>query len=358
MFIIRAVNVNDAYMKGLELLSTMGQRSASRAGDVVVLPAPLMVSYHNPKQRVLFDAQRDSNPFFSLFEALWMLAGRNDARWLDRFVHDFSTRFAEEGGVQHGAYGFRWRKHFDIDGGGRPGLPDQLETVVNLLTKNPNDRRAVLTMWDPAADLDVPKKDVPCNTHVYLRVRGERGMVDRGNGDVGEYDDRVLDITVLCRSNDFIWGMTGANAVHFSILQEYLAGRIGVGIGNYYQFANNAHYYTGVAEKLLSTGANETVTQYPEQTPMGVHWEVWDEDLRHFMAWCNREIDNLDTTNSWFTQTAAPLMVAHGYWKSKEYDTALSVVRDRAHDISPDWRKACDEWMVRRIKRMSEKGRV
>ena len=40
-----------------------------------------------------------------------------------------------------------------------------------------------------------------------------------------------LQMTVHCRSNDIIWGTYGANAVHFSILQEYVAARIGVDLG-------------------------------------------------------------------------------------------------------------------------------
>jgi thymidylate synthase len=58
----------------------------------------------------------------------------------------------------------------------------------------------------------------------------------------------VLDLTVLCRSNDVVWGAYGANAVHFSVLQEYLAGRIGVDVGVMYQFSNNYHGYVDGAE--------------------------------------------------------------------------------------------------------------
>jgi hypothetical protein len=35
-------------------------------------------------------------------------------------------------------------------------------------------------------------------------------------------------MTVTNRSNDLCWGMLGANYVHFTILQEYLAARLGV----------------------------------------------------------------------------------------------------------------------------------
>jgi hypothetical protein len=47
----------------------------SRAGDVLVAPHPVMSVTSIPTERVLFDPARDANPFFHLFESLWMLAG-------------------------------------------------------------------------------------------------------------------------------------------------------------------------------------------------------------------------------------------------------------------------------------------
>ncbi len=74
-------NVNDAF-KGLvtaiarEKVATV--RTPSRAGDVIQVREPVMVTYTHPRERVLFNRTRDCNPFFHLFESLWMLAGRND----------------------------------------------------------------------------------------------------------------------------------------------------------------------------------------------------------------------------------------------------------------------------------------
>ena len=207
MYVITVPGVNAAYAQGLRYICERGELQNSRAGQVLVAPTPVTIVYEKPQERVLFDPSRDANPFFHLFEALHMLAGRNDAKWLDQFVKDFSSRFAESDGIQHGAYGYRWRNHFDLEGGGNPNLPDQLDTVVQMLVKDPQSRRAVISMWDPAADLGANKKDMPCNTHVYLRVRTNRDYV-HGNWK----DTSVLDLAVCCRSNDFVWGMAGANA--------------------------------------------------------------------------------------------------------------------------------------------------
>jgi len=252
MRVILARNVQSAYFQGLNYLMNHGLQEESRAGPVLVSPTPVTTVYEKPRERVLLDPGRDANPFFHHFEALWMLAGRDDAAFLNRYVGDFGLRFAESDGVIHGAYGQRWRWHFGFD---------QLDVIVRKLTDEPETRQCVLTMWDPskspAAALEAGSDDLcgswrdrPCNTHVFLRVRGERGERSVGHGNVEDYDERVLDLTVCCRSNDVIWGAYGANAVHFGALQEYVAARVGVGVGRMYQVSNNYHAYVSTLAKV------------------------------------------------------------------------------------------------------------
>ena len=349
MFVITVDGVNDAYAQGLRYICENGQLQGSRAGEVLALPTPLTVVYEKPQERVLFDPSRDANPFFHIFEALWLLSGRNDARWLDKFVSDFSARFAEEDGHLHGSYGYRWRNHFDMEGGGNSNMPDQLDTVIRLLRANPDDRRAVISMWDPVADLGADKKDVPCNDMIFLRIR-------RDFDHELKTGTSVLDLTVCCRSNDFCFGMTGANAVQFSVSQEYLAGRIGVGIGRYYQIGHNTHLYTSILPKLDTPKKLET---YPGFVPMGTNWEAWDEDLKKFMAWTESEDPDILTqgyTNTWFSTTAEPLFLAHWMWKHGHKLGALNYLA--AFDImAPDWRLAAMEWMQRRLARSMSKGK-
>src|SRR3546814_14070537 len=110
--------------------------------------------------------------------------------------------FSDDGSTFNAAYGHRWRHHFGFD---------QLETVVDMLSADPNDRRAIITMWDPA-DLQRTTKDVACNLQIMPRIVGG-----------------TLEFTTTNRSNDVIWGLCGANAVHLSFLQEWMAGAHGLG---------------------------------------------------------------------------------------------------------------------------------
>ncbi len=233
MHVIHVKNVHEALPAGVHHLQNYGVREESRPGKVLVAPTPVMTVYDSPLERVMFWKERDANPFFHLMESLWMLAGRNDVEWIVRFNSNMK-QFSDDGVIFHGAYGHRWREHFIADLG-----VDQLEYVVRLLTANPKTRRAVIQMWDAPVDLYVNErpKDIPCNTHIYLQARTE-GLV------------YVLDMTVCCRSNDMIWGAYGANAVHFSILQEYLAAKLGLLVGKMYQLSNNFHAYVDVFEKV------------------------------------------------------------------------------------------------------------
>lgn len=338
MLVIRAHDVSDAYNQAVREMGRCGQREESRAGAVLVAPHPVMTEYIRPTRRVLLNPHRDANPFFHLFESLWMLAGRNDATFLDRFVGDFSSRFAEPETLrQWGAYGHRWRSHFVLPARDETSLGcDQLDHVVHLLRSNPADRRVVVQMWDAEYDLaseyltdsGLPARDVPCNTQVYLRVVNGR-----------------LDMTVTCRSNDVVWGAYGANVVHFSMLLEYLAGRIGVGVGRYYQFSNNWHLYEATQKKF-----REWTGDYPGTLPIGSDFDLWDRDLHWFLL---EPTKVHQYANLWFVAVARRMWIAHEEYRAGNYAEAL----DWAEGIlAPDWRQACLEWIERRRKKNADRG--
>lgn len=370
MKLIEAHCVDEALLKGLTLLTTEGQRQGSRNGEVLVMPHPVVTVNHNPMQRVSFNSKRDANPFFHLMEALWMLAGRNDITWLDQFVGDFSKRFGDSvsihehpsGLLQHGAYGFRWRNHFDIEGGGGSWPPDQLDKAVAMLKANSDDRRVVIAMWDPVADLGADKKDIPCNTHIYLRIRQEPvagGGISFSDG-VGRgtrpLRQQVLDLTVCCRSNDAVWGCHGANAVQFSMLQEYLAARIGVGVGKLYQLSNNYHAYTSVLSKVWPMGPDgidRYVRGHATTIPLVRDPVEFDADLAVFFGegWGGEFTTLTQYANSFFSKVAVPMRVAYAHWRDRHYDVARAVVHAMCFS---DWKSAAEDWFARRVHRHME----
>lgn len=238
MKVLDVRNVHEALPAGLRHLTMAGIERGSRNGPVLLSMEPVATVYRKPTERVLFYPKRDYNVFFNLYESLWMLAGRNDVKPLIRYVKNFMA-YSDDGLTVHGAYGHRWRRHFKKRG----EEFDQLKVIAERLRKDETDRRSVLGMWDPAADLGSLSKDVPCNDTATFQV-----------STLGQ-----LDLTVFCRSNDVIWGAYFANAYHFSLLLEYMAGWIGVPVGVYTQISVNYHAYLATLEPLRELSELPTV---------------------------------------------------------------------------------------------------
>jgi thymidylate synthase len=317
--VITARNVCEALPAGLEFLRTSGERHESRNGPVLVAPTPVTTVYENPRERVLFSAARDANPFFHLAESIWMLRGQNDSAPLDHFVHDFGIRYAESNGLLHGAYGFRWRQHWGYD---------QLHSIIHRLESDPEDRRSVIGMWDPDVDLYCPDtvtpRDLPCNTHIYFRVR-----------------EKKLDMTICCRSNDIIWGAYGANAVHFSVLLEYIAAHAGYEVGRMFQVSNNYHAYQSEIDRLHKRGGHMDNSKYlhdnryDRMQPLPLIFSPKTFDLELMTMG--------DYEEPFFRNTFSPMMEAWDAWKNAE-----NPLPHLMHVEADDWREACVEWILRR----------
>ena len=327
---ITARNVNEALCEGLTWLTVAGEEESSRNGPVLVSPSPAMTTYLNPRERVLFSPLRDANPFFHLMESLWMLGGRNDLA----FPLQFNSRFgdySDDGITLHGAYGFRWREHFGVD---------QLMRLAEEL-RTPGTRRAVLGMWDPAVDLGRAGADLPCNTHAYFSVRTDGG------------GHPTLDMTVLCRSNDAIWGAYGANAVHFSMLQEVLAELVGARVGRYTQYSHNFHVYLEKFPReqlhlLAGDAARNDLYGSPvlEMCPtplIGHDAKLWLMELDVFLS--DAAGDTL-YEEPFFNEVAAPVYNAWLARRRGDLDGCLSAL---ACCQAPDWRYACEAWVTRRL---------
>lgn len=342
MIVITARNVHDILPELMYQMRLQGVKRDSRNGPVLKLPTPATLVYQRPWERVLFWPERDANPFLHFFESLWMLAGRNDVEYPAGIVPRFRN-YSDDGVTFNGAYGHRWRQHFAYD---------QLNEAIVRLRKNPDDRRVVVGMWDPWHDMQLDSKDLPCNTQVMFSI-----------------NEGKLDMMVTNRSNDAVWGATGANAVHFSFLQEYVAQGVGVPLGQYWQVSNNMHLYTEPHEKLMHTMAAHAEVSLPgfrggllaqghwinpyDNLPGSFHplisttRERWDDECRTFVE--NGPV--MGIKDPFFRRVATPLWEAYFMWyKHKDgglarYNQAYNALQKCA---SMDWRVAATEWVARR----------
>lgn len=337
MFGIEADNVRDAFPRGIDLIERYGEPNDRGKAPVIVVPRPVITSYKYPKQHVLLTPYRDANPGFHLIEALWMLAGRQDAKTLDFYIKDFGKRYGHNGIIPD-AYGYRWRSAFK---------EDQLAEVIAQLRDNRETRQAVLQMWSANHDL---KSTVakPCNLSVMFRIR----------------NNSTLDMTVSNRSNDVLFGLYGANAVHFAILHEYVAAMTGALLGTYYHWSNDFHIYTAEYDKLkrkLETSGLKGVLwpllatpgEYEKTTPLVGVPAAFRPDLERL--WDHLDILHSKGTVQPFAAPLNPFLAgayyiaaAFAYHKQKNPEGIAQALAEVPMD---DWRRATQEWMNRRYER-------
>lgn len=329
MHLIEARNVHAALPVGIRQLLSEGYQQESRNGPVVVFPYPAATVYQYPCERVIFHEKRNANPFFHLYEALWMLAGKRDVKSVAHYVKRMAD-YSDDGKNFHGAYGYRWRHHFKVD---------QVSEAIKALNNNPLDRRVVIQMWDSRVDLGKEGKDFPCNTQLTLRIN-PRGQ---------------LDMMVSNRSNDMIMGAYGANAVHFSFLQEYIAMAIGKPVGRYWQVSANLHAYKVDLDPLIGLGFDASTSHNPyhcEARPLPLSPEgqaAFDLDLAVYMS--RGPIVGFST--AFFRQVVTPMHHAHEAWKAVSdekwgFEHTVEILNQMP--TGNDWKKAALEWVGRRKK--------
>lgn len=350
---LKVRNVHLALPAGIDLLLKEGITRDSRNGCVLIAPCPITTEYLKPTERLTFWPLRDVNTAFLVYEALWMLAGRNDLAPLRRYIKDFG-RFSDDGETLHGAYGRRWRT-LGIN------AVDQLAVIARRLRADPDDRRCILQIWDGRKDLDAKSKDVPCNDMVAFQ-RDHHG---------------ALDMTVFCRSNDIIWGAYFANAFHFSVLHEYMAGWIGCPVGVYRQISVNYHAYEATLDEGLRNiprAAFDALYSYtpdpdnPYKTGRVIAFPLWDgvEDVRAFdrnVADLLHEADGGFTLGvrdtgyaPWFTLARTVLRAHHVYatWEGPHrFEAALAALQ--SSNQSSDLIVSMKNWITRRYESWLQK---
>jgi len=180
-------------------------------------------------------------------ELLWFIEGNTSAKPLqDKDIHiwdgNASREFLDKTGLGHRevgdlgpVYGFQWRHfgaaykdmHADYTGQG----VDQLQQVIHSLKNKPDDRRIILTAWNPAAlkEMALP----PCHMFAQFYV---------ANGE--------LFCQMYQRSGDMGLGVP-FNIASYSLLTRLLAQVCGLQAGEFIHVIGDAHVYKNHVEPLL-----------------------------------------------------------------------------------------------------------
>ena len=317
---INVRNANEMFQEMFWKFKTSGVKTESRNGPVVRIPEPVLTRVRKPAERVLFHKSRNANHIFHLMESIWILAGRNDVSFLQHFNSKIG-QYSDDGEVFNAAYGHRLRSHF-----GR----DQLVDVILSLRNDAKTRQAVLQLWDPA-DLIKATKDKACNTQLIFEIVNNK-----------------LNMCVINRSNDAWYGYSGANIVHFTILQEFVACSVGVELGEYRTFSTNLHLYTELYDALEyiecppdSDEYDLYSSQFVKPLPL-----MMNDDYKTFLKDCEMFCDdpfnlNIQYNNYFFEYVLKPMAQVVRVRKAKENNG----VEWAASIIASDWKAGVFNWI-------------
>jgi thymidylate synthase len=254
---MRYRNTTYALIDGLSDALVSGERLSVRGAQVAELRNRVMV-IERPRERCIVLPGRHNCVFATIAETMWILAGRNDLEFLTHYVPR-APDFSDDGRTWRAGYGRRLR-----DWGG----VDQIRECLALLRREPGTRRAVMSLYDPAADF-VDSKDIPCNNWFHWLARGDR-----------------LHLNVGIRSNDMMWGFSGINTFEWSILQELMASWLGREVGEMTFFISSFHLYQRHEQRaraILERFPGVTCYDYGLDCPrFQVAWENFDEALREW----------------------------------------------------------------------------
>lgn len=100
------------------------------------------------------------------------------------------------------------------------------EYVIPLLQRDPLTRRAVATLFDPGVDSNIKSKEVPSMIVFDFKIREQK-----------------LHLTCFIRSSDTFIGWP-ANIYQISVIQEYVASKLKIPVGEITTVATSAHIHT------------------------------------------------------------------------------------------------------------------
>lgn len=260
-------NMDEALPKLFLDLIEKGEEVGSRGGTRTLELTHMGITLTNPKEREILVPNRKVNLAAQIAETMWVLSGKNDVEFLSHYLPR-AEQFSDDGEVWRGGYGPRLRNWVGF--GQDVTYTDQLAEVVKILQEDPTSRRAVMSIFDPASDYQ-DSKDIPCNNWLSFSSR------------LGK-----LDLHVGIRSNDAMWGFSGINAFEWSVLQEVVAGLLGISVGSLHFSTTSFHLYDQHWAKAA---------QIAHQDPA---FGVWTDSPR-FELGEDKSIENLDDLfDRWF----------------------------------------------------------
>jgi len=187
----------------------------------------------SPRNRVIFNKERNINFSFMVAEWLWIMSGSNDVAMIS-YYNSVIANYSDDGKTMHGAYGKRINKFH------------QLENVIKKLEEDPDSRQAMIIIFQPS-DVVQKTKDVPCTILFQFFIR-----------------DYKLHMITYMRSNDVLLGLP-YDLFNFTMIQEYVSTRLNndtsFGMGTYTHMVGSLHMYERDSDRI-----NDVIDEYEKNS--------------------------------------------------------------------------------------------
>lgn len=200
--------------------------------------SPSLIILTNPLARISLSKKRGKS--FSPFgELLWYLNASDELNFIKYYIPDY--RKCSDNGVElFGAYGPRIFN---------PRLENnQFQNCYEKLKKKPDTKHAIIQILR-SEDLFSETKDLPCTISLQFLIRNKK-----------------LFLHVNMRSNDALFGLSH-DLFCFTYLQEIMARKLNIGLGEYYHYTSSLHLYEDKlddAQAYLKEGFQSTMLNMPE----------------------------------------------------------------------------------------------
>lgn len=169
------------------------------------------ISIQNPLDRVITTPWRNFSQKYAEREWAWYMSGNPSVEELKKYAPTWDKMHGGDN-IVNSNYGYQWMRN------------GQLDKCIEQLKQNPNTRQAWISLYD-GKEKDKYEFDTPCTMAIGFDIRGKK-----------------LCMNVLMRSNDLVYGFCN-DTYCFSKLQEYVANKLSLDVGEYCHFAHDLHIY-------------------------------------------------------------------------------------------------------------------
>ena len=160
-----------------------------------------------------------------IYELLWFLRGDTNVRWLQDHGVRIWNEWADENGDLGPVYGHQWRSWPDYRG----GTIDQIAQVEEMIKRNPNSRRMLVTAWNPAEVEAMALPPCHCLFQFYVA-------------------DGRLSLQLYQRSADTFLGVP-FNIASYALLLQMMAQVTGLQPGEFVHTTGDTHLYLNHLEQ-------------------------------------------------------------------------------------------------------------